>query len=189
MQARSLSAAARRANWLHRTKVDIEGGTHGQCSGPASRGGVRSSARGHRARAENGQPNPCFVPQRGWARPSATCGATPISHRSLASRALWTVALTVRGGSSGIEVQGADEVPDPWSRCGALDGVTARGLRHGPLSLAGLLSRAAFTPKGIGRELQRDGTRRDFTMAIECAAGPARKARSSRTSWVCRRPT
>ncbi len=93
-----LSAAARHANWLHRTKVDIEGGTPADAIlGQLARWGISFKRKAAIERELKTGAEPLFRAATRLGEAVGHVRRNPDLAQSLASRALWTVALTVRG--------------------------------------------------------------------------------------------
>lgn len=93
-----LSAAARHANWLHRTRVDIDGGGSVDTAvGQLARWGISFKRKGSIERELRVDAATLF---RAATRLGETVGQVrrnPDLAQSLASRALWNVALAIRG--------------------------------------------------------------------------------------------
>lgn len=92
-----LAAAARHANWLHRTKVDLQGGGSADAVlGQLSRWGISFKRKGAIERELRAGVDPLFRAATRLGEAVGQVRRNPDLAHSLASRALWAVALAVR---------------------------------------------------------------------------------------------
>ena len=93
-----LSAAARHANWLHRTRVDLDGGGSAEAVlGQLARSGISFKRKGAVERELRVSSDALFRAAIRLGEAVGQVRRNPDLAQSLASRALWTVALAVRG--------------------------------------------------------------------------------------------